>query len=220
MHKPIGRPPGVSSETTRSGVLRAARACFAEYGYTKTTMRMIAMAAGVTPATVHFHFTDKRGMFLVAYDEVDTEVITRYRQAIDGHDTFRDKVTALLEESLLLLRDNPDLGGFVAAAPIEIRRHEELAPARAAESKYRDLYAELADFGCLTGEVARKDRFAVRGCLAVVINGLTQAAVNTSYLQHAEIIHGIERLLDGSLITPPPAKPVKATKGRRSAGAR
>jgi AcrR family transcriptional regulator len=219
VQKRIGRPPGVDSETTRRRILGAARACFAEHGYAKTTTRMIADAAGITPATVHFHFTDKRGVFLIAYEEIDTEVMARYREAIGRHETFRDKLTALLEESLELMHDQPDIAGFLAAAPLEIRRHKELAPARATQNKYRDLYAELTDVGCLTGEVAKQDRFAVRGVLAVMINGLIQSAAVTTYLRHAQVISGIERLLDGTLLVPGQSAPQRAM-AKRSVAAR
>ena len=55
---PAGRRPGPS--TTADEVLTAALRLFAERGFTATTIRAIAAAAGVNPALVYHHFGDKQ----------------------------------------------------------------------------------------------------------------------------------------------------------------
>jgi AcrR family transcriptional regulator len=54
-----GRPAGVDGAETRERILRAARSCFAAYGYAATTNRMIAERTGVTTAAIHHHFGRK-----------------------------------------------------------------------------------------------------------------------------------------------------------------
>ncbi|MGZ6746177.1 MAG: TetR family transcriptional regulator, partial [Nocardioides sp.] len=49
-----GRRPGAPD--TRSAILSAARAQFAQSGYSGTTMRAVAAAAGVDAALVHHYF--------------------------------------------------------------------------------------------------------------------------------------------------------------------
>lgn len=63
---PAGRRPGKTD--TRSTVLDAARECFAENGYDGTTIRAIAMKAGVDPALVHHFFGAKAELFVAAVD--------------------------------------------------------------------------------------------------------------------------------------------------------
>ena len=58
----IGRRPG--NADTRNEILRAARSCFAEHGYTETSIRAVARRSSVDPALVHHYFTDKAGLFM------------------------------------------------------------------------------------------------------------------------------------------------------------
>ena len=68
------RSPHSSPETARR-ILSAAVAEFAEHGFTKTTVRGIATAAGVSPGSVIHHFGSKEGL----------------RSACDDH--FFDQIT-------------------------------------------------------------------------------------------------------------------------------
>ena len=63
---PRGRRPG--GEDTRSGILTAARAEFAEQGYDATSLRGIARRAGVDPALVHHYFEGKPALFAQVMD--------------------------------------------------------------------------------------------------------------------------------------------------------
>lgn len=55
-----GRPAGDSS--SREGLLDAALARYARHGIAATSLRDIAGDAGVTPASLHYHFTDAAGL--------------------------------------------------------------------------------------------------------------------------------------------------------------
>jgi AcrR family transcriptional regulator len=59
-----GRRPG--SPDTRAAILDAARSLFAEKGFTGTSVRAIATAAGVDPALVHHYFGTKDELFVAA----------------------------------------------------------------------------------------------------------------------------------------------------------
>ena len=59
-----GRRPGAS--TTRAEILSAARASFAELGYDRTTVRGVAVQAGVDPALVHRFFGSKDDLLAAA----------------------------------------------------------------------------------------------------------------------------------------------------------
>ena len=59
-----GRRPG--NQDTRSSILDASRAAFAEKGYDKASIRSIAAAARVDPALVHHYFGTKEKLFLAA----------------------------------------------------------------------------------------------------------------------------------------------------------
>ncbi len=61
-----GRRGGAS--TSRSDILSAARARFAQQGYATTTIRQVAADAGVDPALVHYFFKSKDGLFGAVMD--------------------------------------------------------------------------------------------------------------------------------------------------------
>jgi len=61
-----GRRPGAPD--TRSEILEAARAVFAENGYDRATVRAIAAEAGVDPAMIHHYFGTKDQLFAVSID--------------------------------------------------------------------------------------------------------------------------------------------------------
>lgn len=57
------RIKGRKPETTRESVLDAAVWAFAEYGFENATLAVIAQKAGVTAATLPYHFSDKQGLW-------------------------------------------------------------------------------------------------------------------------------------------------------------
>jgi AcrR family transcriptional regulator len=57
-----GRRPGKAD--TRSEIVEAARAAFAQLGYEGASIRGIAKRAGVDPALVHHYFADKADLFI------------------------------------------------------------------------------------------------------------------------------------------------------------
>jgi AcrR family transcriptional regulator len=59
-----GRRPG--RHDTKAEILAAARQCFAEAGYDRTTIRQVATRAGIDAALVHRRFGTKFDLFLAA----------------------------------------------------------------------------------------------------------------------------------------------------------
>ena len=60
----VGRRPG--NPDTRTEIVAAARALFAEVGYDRTSIRAIARRAGVDAALVHHYFDGKAALFVAA----------------------------------------------------------------------------------------------------------------------------------------------------------
>jgi AcrR family transcriptional regulator len=76
------------SEATRAALLSAARALFAEYGYSGASSEAIVTAAGVSRGALQHHFVDKRSLFAAVYEEVEIEVVQATAEAgmAVGHD--------------------------------------------------------------------------------------------------------------------------------------
>src|ERR1700741_405835 len=58
----VGRRPG--GPDTRGEIMKAARASFAEKGFTATSIRAVARGAGVDAALVHHYFASKDELFI------------------------------------------------------------------------------------------------------------------------------------------------------------
>ncbi|WUJ26839.1 TetR family transcriptional regulator [Micromonospora sp. NBC_00389] len=61
MNKSRGRPRG--NPDTKARITEVARGLFLEHGYRGTTVRAIAVAAGVDSALISYHFGSKQGLF-------------------------------------------------------------------------------------------------------------------------------------------------------------
>lgn len=61
-----GRRPGGAD--TREEILVAARAVFAEHGYDRGTVRLVAATAAVDPALIYHYFDSKQQLFVAAMD--------------------------------------------------------------------------------------------------------------------------------------------------------
>jgi AcrR family transcriptional regulator len=80
-----GRRPG--GPDTRGEILECARQAFADKGFSGTTIRAVASAAGVDPALVHHYFGSKDDLFLAAlHIPVDPRAVvpSAFADGLDG----------------------------------------------------------------------------------------------------------------------------------------
>ena len=71
----MGRIKGRRPEETRDAVLAAATAAFAEHGFANATLGAIAARAGVTAATLPYHFGDKQGLYDAVVDAIYKDLL-------------------------------------------------------------------------------------------------------------------------------------------------
>jgi AcrR family transcriptional regulator len=147
-----GRRPGGAD--TRAEILAAARQLFAERGFDRTTMRVIARRAGVDPALISHYFESKEALFLEAVElPLEPEVVLPAVVAGDRR-AVGERVARLLVTLLDDERARSRLTSLVRAAASEpaaaalVRELVEsrvLAPiARALDSDEPELRASLA----------------------------------------------------------------------------
>jgi AcrR family transcriptional regulator len=60
----------MATDATRTAILNAAEALFAERGFAATSIREITRAAGVNVASVHYHFESKEGVLRGVMDRI------------------------------------------------------------------------------------------------------------------------------------------------------
>lgn len=203
-----GRPAGIDSVDTRQRVIDAACRCFAQYGYGPATNNLIAEMAGVTAGSVYYHFGTKRKLFDAVCDDVYGKIVARSSQVMAGAHTVRGLLRAVLTESMRINHESPELAGFVATAPIDARRHEELSEAF---GKQAATMAEALAGAVATGQEGGLiptdlDPVEVAGMISAIVDGFAHAAAS----HDAAAMDRMNQLIDTLLLEPgadPPADP-------------
>ena len=184
----------------------AARECFSQFGYAKTTNKDIANEAGITTGAIYHYFASKQELFGATAREVQRVVLEEFEEAIAGQDAFTDRVRALLDRSVRLHADDPWLARFVSVEPVELTRHTELRTIvgegqRGVFRFFVSLATDARDRGELADGV---EPLAVANMLVATTMGLALfAAVVDDNARHRGATEAFEDLVTGSLLTPP-----------------
>jgi AcrR family transcriptional regulator len=149
-----GRPSAAASAATRERILRAACACFGRAGYDRARNQEIAEAAGVTSAALYHYFESKAALFAAAWAYAIELVGSAYRAAAAGGGGAVERLSRMVGASIALNREHPGLADFLALAPVDARRHGELA-ARVGGlgGELPALFAEVLRDGVARGEL-------------------------------------------------------------------
>ncbi|HEY9035290.1 MAG TPA: TetR/AcrR family transcriptional regulator [Pseudomonadales bacterium] len=121
-----GRPPGSSKEDTLARILPVARRHFAEKGFAQATFKEIGAEIGVTHAALYAYFPSKQALYLATFTNTQSLLLPRYLEAIARATTLRERITGILMASAEEHDKDSSVTGFLAAVPIEMRRHPEL----------------------------------------------------------------------------------------------
>ena len=152
----LGRPAAVESAETRARILRAAREHFAAGGYRRASNQAIAAAAGVTPTALYHYVASKAELFAAAYEASLDVLLEAYRAAAAQSDEPVEQLCALVEANATLNRAHPGLAEFLAVAPLEARRHPELAAKLGARGEeIARLMRDILEAGVRTGKLPR-----------------------------------------------------------------
>jgi AcrR family transcriptional regulator len=73
----VKRTQAERSQSTRTALIVAARALFAEQGYSGVGTEEIVRAAGVTRGALYHHFKGKRELFEAVYERIEAELAER-----------------------------------------------------------------------------------------------------------------------------------------------
>lgn len=92
-----------AGEQTRDRILRLADDLFAEHGYARVSMRIVAGAAGVTKPALYYHFRDKEALYEECVSASQRRVGAMLRESAAGEGPLPERLQAatltLLTES-------------------------------------------------------------------------------------------------------------------------
>ena len=212
----MGRRPGIDG---RELLLAAALNLFSEHGIEGVSIRAVNRAAGLGPASVHYHFGTKDALLdavIRAYGDSVIEATKARAQEImsaEGPATARDLVTMLAEPYLDLMADRGRDGAawvrvISSVLQSDPERIIDRSSARLSWTAAANVYPEAAP------ETVRR---AMRMCFTLLVTQLANVKTSSrkpSSLDLDLLIDFLTAGLDGSLLVP--ATPRKARRARAS----
>ena len=85
---------GMAKEDKRAYILEKSLQCLAEYGYTHTTLDLIAEKVNVSKGTISYYFKNKEGLIAESLDFAGNRILADFQLAIDKVDTPAEKIHA------------------------------------------------------------------------------------------------------------------------------
>ncbi|MEQ5872558.1 TetR family transcriptional regulator [Sagittula sp. NFXS13] len=168
----IGRPQRVDVDQ----IVAAAAACFAEHGYERTTMTMVAQHVSATKGMVYNHFKSKTDLLLAVY----TVAMTRLFAGIDAADKPEQSGALRLESMLrahaMTMMTDTDFVSVVIQG-VQMQRMSGLSDEQrtilsdlnAARQKFEMRFRHAFDAGIEDGSVRRDDAsLAVKAMLGAI----------------------------------------------------
>lgn len=184
---------------TRTALLTAAKAVFAEFGYDNATVRMIAARADVDPAMVNHWFGGKQGLFGAAVLELPINPVELLDGLLDGPD---ERIGERMARLFLTVWDND--GGRLPALILSVAHQDAAAHA------VRDLFVKqivepiIARLGSDRGELRATlcgSQMVGMGMLRYVLKFEPMASADRELLVTA-VAPNLQRYLTGELGLP------------------
>lgn len=212
--KRVGRPTGSIGEATRRQILLIAMKHIGEHGYAKATLNGIAEDGGLTSGAVYYYFKSKKSLIIAVIADVTAQLLERFERAAEKADTLQDKLIAILEETIAVTDEMPDLAKFSVSVRVDGPRYPELRRALAhSTNSYYGLYRKIVEQGIEAGDVSPGiDPQDVTDMFGIISFGLTMLTVEVPGDRHRVAIRTIEKLLTGGVFVP-------TTTARRRASA-
>lgn len=198
----LGRPVGANSDETRKRILDATMRCVADVGYSRATIREIARAAQMTSGSLYHYFPNKAELVRATFDEVATIAVPRLAQAAERNVSTIDKLMAVLDESVRVMRDYPLAVAFDRAIRAESPRDLQLAENSdvrfmALHSLIRDILEQGARENALAPGV---DVDSAAGAIFLIFRGLNEYAAGTPpAAEYHATVAALKQLLRGRL---------------------
>jgi AcrR family transcriptional regulator len=98
-----------SAADSRRNILDAAHKVFSDYGYTGTSMRMVADNAGMSVGGVYIYFRNKEALYLTLMEEIFGELDDRVHREVATLDDPVDALGALIKTRIDSARRNTAL---------------------------------------------------------------------------------------------------------------
>nr|WP_303649745.1 TetR/AcrR family transcriptional regulator [Desulfobotulus pelophilus] len=136
--------------------MQAGITVFARRGVFRATISEIAREAGVADGTIYLYFKNKDDILARFFEARADDIFLRFRKAIDGAGTAREKFARLITCHLEAFQEDREMAVVFQAESRKI--HAMAEQVNAISSRYRELIAEIIEEGQAEGLI-RKDLY-------------------------------------------------------------
>jgi AcrR family transcriptional regulator len=99
----------VAEEPGRRGqIVRAAARVLGRIGYSESSIKQIALEAGVAPGLVHYYFTSKEELLVAVVHELEREMVADWQSAVAGIDDPLERIVAALDHTAVRCAEHPE----------------------------------------------------------------------------------------------------------------
>ena len=99
----------VTEEPGRRGeIIRAAARVLGRIGYSESSIKQIALEAGVAPGLVHYYFTSKEELLVAVVHELEREMVADWQSAVAGIDDPLERIVAALDHTAVRCAEHPE----------------------------------------------------------------------------------------------------------------
>jgi AcrR family transcriptional regulator len=99
----VGEEPG-----RRGEIIRAAARVLGRIGYSDSSIKQIALEAGVAPGLVHYYFTSKEELLVAVVHELEREMVADWQSAVAGIDDPLERIVAALDHTAVRCAEHPE----------------------------------------------------------------------------------------------------------------
>ncbi len=145
-------------ETRKKDIFKAAFECFAQFGYSKTSIDLIAQKIGISRPLIYQHFKDKEDLFTGMLEDRLSERYTAAEQSISLITAKKEKLFKMVE--IIILNDWPMISNSFNGVEFFSELFSVLPKI---EEKYRKKFINMAQGILDNQELAEVFRFALTG---------------------------------------------------------
>jgi AcrR family transcriptional regulator len=158
--------------TTLADKLGTAIASFAELGFDQTRIEDLTVATGVASSTLYYYFSGKEDVLAFLLRQWLGEVTAAVADATSTDQPARDRLVAVVQAQLRLIRDNPDTCRVLLAELGRIARLQDIA--EQVHGAFHRPVEELLRAGATDKSIRRVDVEPVTAAIygSVMITGL------------------------------------------------
>jgi AcrR family transcriptional regulator len=156
-----------AGEATRDRILRLADSLFAEHGYARVSMRLVATAAGVTKPALYYHFRNKDALFEECVLATQKRMGEMLREATASAGSLEERVTAVAQILLTGTPHHPVLtqNDIAEHLPAEVRERLDRGFQENVIAPLAGLFADAGSRGEMRPDVS--DEVAATSILGV-----------------------------------------------------